>query len=438
MKLDFSNFVFMDKIIDFLLLTEPNTRYVVLGSILLGASSAIVGCFTFLQKRALVGDAVAHSVLPGVCGAFLMAGTKNPLFLILGAFVSGWISIICMNLITKYSKLKEDTAVALILSVFFGFGVMLLTYIQQSGNAAQSGLESFLFGKAAALVGSDVWIFGGLAALMLLLVGLFYKEFIIVIFHKNFAQTIGLPIVAIEILLTTLTVLAVVVGIQSVGVVLMAAMLVTPAAAARFWTDKLHKMLLIAAGFGGLAAIGGAFVSYIQTQMPTGPWIVLVASAIAMFSFFFAPKKGIVARRRRQLLYKKQILEENILKAMYHDIERSNTQKTTSSLEDIGIQRQFKTTLLQKTLEKLTKKHYIEKIETGWRLTEQGNLKAKRLVKLHRLWELYLTEIVRLAPDHVHEAAEALEHILTPEIEAQLEAKLKYPQKDPHNSNIPY
>lgn len=430
----------MNEIIDFLLLTEPNTRYVVLGSILLGASSAIVGCFTFLQKRALVGDAVAHSVLPGVCGAFLMAGTKNPLFLILGAFVSGWLSIICMNLITRYSKLKEDTAVALILSVFFGFGVMLLTYIQQSGNASQSGLESFLFGKAAALVGSDVWVFGGLAALMLLLVGLFYKEFIIVIFHKSFAQTIGLPIVAIEILLTTLTVLAVVVGIQSVGVVLMAAMLVTPAAAARFWTDKLHKMLFIAAGFGALAAIGGAFVSYIQTQMPTGPWIVLVASAIAMISFFFAPKKGIVARRRRQYLYKKQILEENILKAIYHIAEKSNdkTKKSISSFEDIEFQRHFKPVLLKKSLKKLTRKDFIEKTQNGWQLTEKGNQKAKRLVKLHRLWELYLTEFVRLAPDHVHEAAEALEHILTPEIEAQLEARLKYPQKDPHNREIPY
>ncbi len=428
----------MDKIIDFLLLTEPNTRYVVLGSILLGVSSAIVGCFTFLQKRALVGDAVAHSVLPGVCGAFLMAGTKNPLFLIVGAFLSGWLSIICMNLITRYSKLKEDTAVALILSVFFGFGVMLLTYIQQSGNASQSGLESFLFGKAAALVGTDVWIFGGLALVMLILVGLFYKEFIIVIFHKSFAQTIGLPIVAIEILLTTLTVLAVVVGIQSVGVVLMAAMLVTPAAAARFWTDELHKMLFIAAGFGALAAIGGAFVSYIQTQMPTGPWIVLVASAIAMFSFFFAPKKGIVARKRRQFLYKKQILEENILKAIYHVVERSKPTKTISSLKDIGLQRQFEPLLLKKTLKKLVRKEFIEKTQNGWQLTQKGNTKAKRLVKLHRLWELYLTEFLRLAPDHVHEAAEALEHILTPEIEAQLEARLKFPQKDPHDRDIPY
>ena len=428
----------MDKIIDFLLLTEPNTRYVVLGSILLGASSAIVGCFTFLQKRALVGDAVAHSVLPGVCGAFLMAGTKNPFFLITGAFISGWLSIICMSLITRYSKLKEDTAVALILSVFFGFGVMLLTYIQQSGNASQSGLETFLFGKAAALVGSDVWIFGGLAALMLLLVGLFYKEFIIVIFHKSFAQTIGLPVVAIEVLLTTLTVLAVVIGIQSVGVVLMAAMLVTPAAAARFWTDKLHKMLFIAASFGALAAIGGAFVSYIQTQMPTGPWIVLVASAIAMVSFFFAPRKGIIARRRRQFLYKKQILEENILKAIYHIAEKSQPTKTVSSLEDIGLQRHFKPSLLNSSLKKLTKKQFIETNQNGWQLTKKGNDKAKRLVKLHRLWELYLTEFVRLAPDHVHEAAEALEHILTPEIEAQLEARLKYPQKDPHNRDIPY
>src|SRR5687768_13517041 len=143
----------MDILIEFFSFRDPNIRFVVLGSVILAASSAVVGTFTFLKKRALSGDAVAHSVLPGVCLAFVLAGNKNPFALIIGAFVTGWISLICIDIITRKSKIKEDTAIGLVLSVFFGMGILFLTAIQRSGNAAQSGLDHFLFGKAASLIG---------------------------------------------------------------------------------------------------------------------------------------------------------------------------------------------------------------------------------------------------------------------------------------------
>ncbi|HAA23628.1 MAG TPA: zinc ABC transporter permease, partial [Cytophagales bacterium] len=207
----------MEAFVEFFSLRDPNIRYVVLGTILLTASSAVVGTFTFLQKKSLVGDAVAHAVLPGVCLAFLLAESKNPLLLIVGAFVTGWLSLVVIDTITRNSKIKEDTAIGLVLSVFFGVGILLLTNIQHSGNAAQSGLDSFLFGKAAALLPNDVRAFGILAVLLLAVVGLLYKEFKILAFDKNYAAILGLPVRALELTLTTLTVLAVVVGIQAVG-----------------------------------------------------------------------------------------------------------------------------------------------------------------------------------------------------------------------------
>ena len=276
----------MEDFFHFFSLSDPNIRYVVLGTVLLTASSAVVGTFTFLQKKSLVGDAVAHAVLPGVCLAFLLAETKNPLLLIIGAFVTGWLSLLIIDGITRHSKIKEDTAIGLVLSVFFGVGILLLTNIQHGGNAAQSGLDSFLFGKAAALLPSDVRAFGFLSILLLLVVAFLYKELKILCFDKEYALLLGLPVRALELTLTTLTVLAVVVGIQAVGVVLMAAMLISPAAAARFWTDRLSVMLILATVFGVFSGITGAFISYTAPNMPTGPWVVIVISCIAGISFF--------------------------------------------------------------------------------------------------------------------------------------------------------
>ncbi|MFT5642409.1 MAG: manganese/zinc/iron transport system permease protein, partial [Cyclobacteriaceae bacterium] len=178
-------------IIDFFSFSNPNIRYVVFGSMLLAVSSAIVGCFTFLKKKALVGDVVSHAVLPGICLSFIISGTKDPFLLIIGAFITGWLSIVVMDYIIQHSKIKEDTATGLSLSVFFGIGILLLTYIQHSGNAAQSGLDSFLFGKAAALVGKDLLAFSLVAILILVVVFFFYKEFKLISFDPAFAQSLG-------------------------------------------------------------------------------------------------------------------------------------------------------------------------------------------------------------------------------------------------------
>lgn len=428
----------MQTLWDFITFADPNIKYIVFGTVLLSVGSAIVGCFTFLRKRALVGDAVAHSVLPGVCVAFMLSGTKNPVWLLLGAFVTGWISLISIDVITKHSKLKEDTAIGLVLSVFFGIGILLLTSIQQSGMASQSGLDKFLFGKAASLVGSDLWLFVGVVLLLLTVVIAFFKEFVLLCFDKNYAASMGLPIKALELLLTTLTVLAVVVGIQSVGVVLMAAMLITPAAAARYWTEKTQNMLMIAAFFGAISGIVGAYISYAAPAMPTGPWIVMVVSMLAIFSFLAAPKRGIINNFLMQRKNKLQIVEENILKALFHLGEMEKDFFKKRSFEEIIIKRDIEPKQLLMGLRRLKKHQYITKDDSYWKLTPLGRERGKRVTKLHRLWEVYLTTYLNIAPDHVHDDAETMEHIITPEIEQWLEQQLKYPKIDPHGEEIPY
>ena len=271
-------------------------RFVVLGMVLLGASAGAVGCFTLLRKRALLGDAVAHAVLPGICVAFMLSGTKNIAVLMSGAVVSGWLSLWAIDLITRRSRIKADTATGLVLSVFFGIGILLLTVIQRSGNASQSGLDKFLLGKAAAMTGTDVQLLAVVCALLLGTIAIFLRGFWLISFDPNFARAIGMPTRSLELLLATITVVAVAVGIQAVGVVLMAALLLTPAAAARYLTDRLVLMLFLAMSIGALSGIGGAYISYIAPAMPTGPWVVVVLSSIAALCVFFAPRKGLAAR----------------------------------------------------------------------------------------------------------------------------------------------
>jgi len=427
----------MQTLVDFFSFADPNVRYVVLGNMLLAASAAMVGAFTLLQKKALVGDAVSHAVLPGICAAFLFAGTKNITLMLAGAFLTGWLGLVTIDYIVAKSKIKKDAAIGLVLSVFFGAGMVMMTYIQQSGNAAQSGLDHFIFGKAATLVGADLLTFSILSAVLLIAVTVFFKAFTLVAFDRDYAVALGYPVRKLDLLLTSLTVLAVVTGITAVGVVLMAAMLVTPAAAARFWTDNIRRMIGIAVAFGAFAGLAGAYISYAAPAMPTGPWMVVVSSIIAFFSFFFAPGKGIIPRAYIQRKNRRIMAEENTLKMFYHAGERNTSFSGLRTADDLTATRVIDREVLTAALKRLVRRGLLTTQTNGWRLTDAGYREAARVVRLHRLWELYLTRYMDIATDHVHEDAETIEHIITPELEQELEHQLGYPDKDPHNTHIP-
>jgi len=197
-------------------------------------------------------------------------------------------------------------------------------------------------------------------------------------------------------------------------------------------------MILLAAGLGALSGLVGAYISYVAPAMPTGPWIVMIISLIAVLSFFLAPNKGILFRMFTQRKFRTQMLEENILKLFYQLGEAENSYYQARSIKELMNRRPFQLSKLNRGLRKLYKQGFLKLTDNGWAYTQAGKAKGQRVTKLHRLWELYLTEYLRIAPDHVHEDAETIEHIITPELERRLEEQLKYPKLDPHQSEIPY
>jgi manganese/zinc/iron transport system permease protein len=281
------------------LVTDYTIRTVALGAAVLGIVSGALGCYAVLRRQALLGDAMSHAALPGIALAFLLTGVRELPVLLLGAAIAGWVATLVMIAIVNSTRIKEDSALGMVLAVFFGFGLMLLAFAQKQPTAAQAGLDTFLFGQAAALVERDVWTMALIGAVALGLMLLFWKEFKLLSFDPDYGATIGLPIRLLDIGLTSLIVVAIVVGLQTVGVVLMSAMLVAPAAAARQWTDRLGLMVLLAGVFGALAGVIGAVISATARGLSTGPTIVLTVSTIVVVSLLFAPNRGLIWSRLR-------------------------------------------------------------------------------------------------------------------------------------------
>ncbi|TFG89383.1 MAG: metal ABC transporter permease [Hyphomicrobiales bacterium] len=288
-------------------LSDYTLQNVAVGAAILGVVSGVLGSFAVLRQQSLVGDALSHAALPGVCLGFMVAGTRDLGSIMAGALLTGGLAALTILALTRLSRLKTDAAIGISLSVFFALGVVLLTVIQGDGGANQAGLETFLFGQAAAILRSDLWVTGGIAAAALTVVLVLWKEFKLVTFDPTFARTLGLPVTVLEVALTVMVALAVVVGLQMVGVVLMAAMVIAPAVAARQWTRWLEHMVVLSALIGMVSGVMGAVISALGRGLPTGPLIVLAASAIVLISILFAPGRGVVwdalarARERRSL-----------------------------------------------------------------------------------------------------------------------------------------
>jgi manganese/zinc/iron transport system permease protein len=292
------------------MLLDPNSRWILSACMLLGLSSGVLGCFAYLRKQSLMGDALAHAALPGVCIAFMLTGTKSILFFLIGASISGLIATFGIGYITRNSRIKQDTALGLVLSVFFGLGIVLLTQIQRHPGGNQSGLDKFLFGQAASLVQSDVFVMMGMSLLLIGACTLLFKEFKLISFDPGFARGLGYPIAVLEQLLMFLIVVAVVVGIQAVGVVLMAALLITPAVSARYWTQRLGLMVVLSGLFGALSGVSGTLISAMGNNLPTGPLCVLSATGIFLLSILFAPRRGLISRYRMRFVAKRAIIGE--------------------------------------------------------------------------------------------------------------------------------
>jgi len=273
---------------------------VALGAAFLGTVSGALGTYAVLRRQSLMGDAISHAALPGIALAFLLTGTKIHLLLILGAAIAGWIGTVIIIAIVRLTRIKFDSALALILSTFFGFGLVLLSLIQRTGNANQAGLDTFLFGQAATMLKRDVVTIGILGGIVLIIMLILWKELKLLIFDEGFAASIGFPIRTLDVLLTSLLVIAIVIGLEAVGAVLMSAMIVAPAVAARQWTDRFSLMVTLAAIFGSVSGVMGTIISSSGANIPTGPTIILSATLFVMISITIAPNRGLIWNSSRQ------------------------------------------------------------------------------------------------------------------------------------------
>jgi manganese/zinc/iron transport system permease protein len=422
-------------------LLNPSILIVLTGCILIAIQSAAIGTITVLKKQSLSGDAIAHAVLPGLCMAFLLSGEKSSMLFLIGAALTGWLGLFTIQWLYSNTKLKKDAATGIILSVFFGIGILLLTFIQQTGNGQQSGLDTFLLGKASAMLPEDLlplmisttFILGGILLLK--------KEFILIIFDKEFAAFNGLPVSILEFLLQLMLIIAIVTGITATGAILIGSILIIPYAIASFWKRDIDGILLIAFFSSIASSFLGILITVFFPHIPTGATIVLVLSILFCISALFSPKRGILSRVNLQRKHHKQTIEDNILKYSYHHVEQNQSplhplpQKAMIPIEYMNSQ----VPEFQKYITQLQSHGFAEKCldESVICITKEGLLRGMKITRLHRLWEAYLIHAAKFDIDHIHDDAESIEHILTPELEQQLQSLLGNPMTDPHGEHIP-
>ncbi len=428
-----------ERAVRFFTFQDPSLRFALLGSVLLGICCGLMGSFLVVRKLALMSDALSHAVLPGVALGFLWNMSKDPVAIFIGATIAGLLGAGLVQAIRSTTKHKEDAALGFVLASFFAVGACLVTMIQNLPDGNKSGLDKFMFGQAAALGRADVILLGIVAVVTVVIVLLFYKEFLVTSFDAAFASSGGIPAQIFHYVLMVLLAFAIVSSLQAVGVVLVAAMLVIPAAAAYLLTDRFGWMLILAAAFGVATGAMGSFLSFVGRNLPTGPLMVLAATAVFIAALLFGPRHGVLAKWWRQRSQSARIGRENMLKAMYHLLEGENFRGETIPIRELAEARREPIEDVTKSVAKL-RAHGLVSFSSDHKaavFTPDGWKRACEIVRNHRLWELYLTHAANYAVDHVHEDAEKIEHILGEDTVRQLEKRLNYAHQDPHGKLIP-
>ncbi len=395
-----------------LTLVDHTTRVVVIGTTVLGAAAGVVGTFAYLRKRAMLGDALSHATLPGIALAFVILGEKRLGWMTVGAAVTGVLGVLAVLGLRRVPRVKEDAAIGIVLSVFFGAGLVLMSLIQQMGSGEEAGLRSFIYGKAAAMLTNDAWLIGVSAGVVLVCCVLLFKEFRLICFDQSYASSQGWPVGLIDLLMMGLVVLTTVVGLQAVGMILVVALLIVPAAAARFWTDRLGRMTVAAGVFGALSGWLGSTISAVLPRMPTGAVIVLCTGVLFLMSMILSPHRGVLAGLIRRMRLARRVADQHLLRALA-EIEESRGEGTRVEESELWKMRSWSAAGFSRVMGRGQRRGWIDGDGRQCRLTATGRTLAKRVLTNHRLWELYLIRYADIAPSHVDRDADEIEHILS-------------------------
>lgn len=424
------------------LLSSFNTVMVMTGVMLLSMVAGVVGCFMVLRKRALMADATSHATLPGIALAFLIL----PIFgfegkalpgLLIGALLTGLCGMGSILIIQKFTRLKEDVAMGIVLSVYYGFGIVLLSVISQMEQlGSPAGLESYIFGKTAAMITKDAALIAICALVVLLLVLALYKEFKLICFDSDYVASLAWPRAFLDSLLMGSVVGITVIGLQAVGLILMIALLVVPPAAAKFWTNRLGPMLFISAFLGMVSGCVGTLISASVPDAPAGAVIVLCQGVCFLFSMLFGIRDGVVKKAVLARNLRRRVLEHHLLRSVWEAIEeREMSPSPEASLmtraEWCGLRGWSEHRLRMVLFGMLIRGEVYRHPDGRVGLTARGINRAQRIVRNHRLWEVFLVHNADVATTQVDRMADRIEHVLDPELIDKLEAQL-----DAHNSAV--
>jgi manganese/zinc/iron transport system permease protein len=423
---------------------DYNTRVVLAGTMLLGVSAGVVGTFMLLRKRALVGDVASHAALPGIGLAYLIMEQSHPgngkwlPGLLLGAALTAALGLLVSFGLRRIRRIKEDAALGITLSLFFGAGVALFTLIQGLPTGQSAGLNEFIFGKAAALVASDVVGLAFTAVLVVAACGALHKELGLLCFDAEYAAAGGWSVGGLDLLLTALVIVVTVLGMQSVGLLLVVALLVLPPTSARFWTDRLSTMVWVSALLGGLSAATGVLLSAAIPKLAAGAVIVLMGTLAFAISLLFGRRRGVFWQWKADRETQQHVGLDDLLRACYEVIEpqrstlRDDLANFPVALPDLLAARRWTAARIRGLLNLAISQGYLRRDpQDQFRLTGAGRREAERAVRNHRLWELYLIHFAHLAPSQVDRSADAIEHVLQPEIVEELERLLRQTARQP-------
>ena len=424
------------EILNVLFLRDYNTRLVISCTTLLGFVCGLMGGFLLLRKRSLMGDALSHAMLPGI-GIFFIVGVmmggdgKSLPWLLSGATVTGFLGCATVLFIRSHSRIKDDAAMGIVLSVFFGMGVVVLGFIQSMPQGSAAGLESFIYGKTASMLMSDFRLLIFVAGIVLLFLVLFFKEFRLLCFDEAYASSQGWPVSVLDILLLALATAVTVAGLQAVGLILVIAFLITPAAAARFWSEHFDRMLLFSGLIGGISGWLGAAVSALVPRLPAGALIVLVAAGCFLFSMAFGFRRGVFFRFLRQYQLKRSVGLQHLLRSLYEileteQLEGEDVMSCPVPFRQVRGRRTWSDRSLYGYLRRACRSGLVKVLTRpdAIVLTDLGLKEAAQVTRNHRLWELYLIEYADVATSRVDRDADTVEHVLGEKMVAELEAKL--------------